>query len=371
MDVFESCYKLLMALVIASLFVLGCDGNGENDIALLDLSLPLETATTEEAGVNAAMLAEAEKKAAEIPRVVSMLTLKEGRIVQEAYFHGATASTLHDVRSVTKSIVSTMVGAMLEERLLEGLDETLGDHISEDVAALTSNTSSISIRHLLTMSSGFTWDETTSNSYSTWILSGDHIDHVLGLPFANPPGTSFTYNSGAVHLLGVLLEEATPQSLESLADSLLFQPLGITSLRWENLGEGYVNGGAGIDLRTRDLARLGQLYLQNGITGRQRLLTENWVLEATTPRFNLQVTNGPLQDIDYGYLWWIVQDQPERAYFAWGFGGQYIYVVPDLELVVVTTTAWQGVTQDEGGVVGLEEAVMDIVINDIVAAVRG
>ena len=360
----------LFAFILVLLFI-GCDGSGENNPSVLDLSQPLTSITPAEAGIDASQLAAAENKATDIPRLVSMLTLHRGQIVQEAYFHGATPSTLHDVRSVTKSIIATLVGSMLQAGLINNLDETVSDYIPEDVASFTNATKDISIRHLLTMSSGLFWNETTSNSYSQWILSGDHIGYVLEQPTTSAPGAAFTYNSGAVHLLGVLLEESSPYSLRHIADSLLFGPLGIQSHRWEELTHGYVNGGAGIDLRTRDLARLGQLYLQNGRSGDQQLLPSDWVREASTPRFGLLTANGPLKDVTYGYLWWIAQDQPEPAYFAWGFGGQYIYVVPDLELVVVTTTAWQGVTQDVGGVKAVEEAVMDIVINDIVAAVRG
>ena len=354
--------------------IIGCDNVGSNDEnngnIILDLSQPWETVTPDEAGVDGGMLATAEAKAEAIPRLISMMTVHKGKIVQEAYFHGATQSTLLDVRSVTKSIIGTMVGAMLEAGLIDDIDETLQEHLTDEWISLNEANEDISIRHMLTMSSGFAWDETTSNSYTQWIQAGDHVQYVLDLPMPNPPGNTFTYNSGAVHLLGVLLEEATPSTLEQLADSLLFHPLGITSLRWERLTRGYVNGGAGIDLRTRDLARIGQLYLQEGVSGDEQILPENWVREATTPRFGQLTQNGPLANITYGYLWWIVQDQPEPAYFAWGFGGQYIYVVPTLELVVVTTTTYSGVSQDEGGNTALEAAVMEIVINDIVAATR-
>jgi CubicO group peptidase (beta-lactamase class C family) len=131
------------------------------------------------------------------------------------------------------------------------------------------------------------------------------------------------------------------------------------------MSDNSVNGGAGIDLRPRDLARLGQLYLQEGRSGNQRLLSREWVDLATSPAYGWSSRFGPIEDLSYGYLWWI--DRDRDAYLAWGYGGQIIYVAPARALVVVATTEWRGVSQD-GGANPLEAAVLDIIVNGIVPA---
>ena len=272
------------------------------------------------------------------------------------------------MRSVTKSVLSTLVGIALAEGFINSLDETLGDYLSSKFEFSDSGQAAITIRQLLTMAGGFQWDELTGNSYNTWITSGDHIRHILNQPLVNSPGTTFTYNSAAVHLLGVLLQEAVKMPLPEFADEYLFSKIAIQKREWEILSGGYVNGGAGIDLLPRDLARLGQFYLQGGKSGDQQILPADWAAQASTPRFSWRSTFGALQKLTYGYLWWIEEGQ-ERAFFAWGYGGQYVYVVPAKELVVVITTNWRGLSQ-EGGPQALEQAGLDIIINHVLPAVK-
>ncbi|MCG8606326.1 beta-lactamase family protein, partial [bacterium] len=157
--------------------------------------------------------------------------------------------------------------------------------------------------------------------------------------------------------------------LPEFADRFLFQKIGISRRDWEELTRGYVNGGAGIDLRPKDLARLGQLYLQGGKTANTQLLPQDWVEMATAPSFSWRSNFGALKRFTYGFLWWVEEGQAEKAYLAWGFGGQFIYVVPDLKLVVVATTNWRRLSQD-GGPAPLEQAVLDIIVNHIVPAAR-
>lgn len=164
------------------------------------------------------------------------------------------------------------------------------------------------------MTGGFQWNEVGGDSYTIWIQSGVHLLHILNQPLVNSPGTDFTYNSAAVHLLGVLLQEAVEMPLSKFADQYLFYKLGIQRSRWEKLSQGYVNGGAGIDLRPRDLARLGQFYLQGGSSGGTQILPLNWVSEATRPHFEWRSSFGPLKRFTYGYLWWVKRDKHSRRF---------------------------------------------------------
>jgi CubicO group peptidase (beta-lactamase class C family) len=300
----------------------------------------------------------------------SLLVVKNGRLVAEEYFGGADRWTLYDVRSVTKSIVGTLAALAVEDGHFASLDDQIQPYLAPNVATLTVEQRRITIRHLLTMTAGFDWDESGGiGDYGLWIRSSDHIQALLTRPLVAPPGSGFRYNSAAVHLLGVVIEEAVGVPLRAYAEEALFRPIGIGAAQWESLSGGYVNGGSGIDLRARDLARLGQLYLQDGISGSDRILPEGWVGTATRPAFPWRSQFGALDRFTYGHLWWVSESQPEPAYLAWGYGGQFIYVVPALDLVVVATTNWAQLSE-EGGPAPLESAVLGVLVERIHTAAR-
>ncbi len=332
----------------------------------IDLSAPWQAATPGSLGVDEVALARAATEAEELDRMRSLVVVREGRVVLERYYHGFTSDSLADVRSVTKSVVSTLTGIALRQGALASLELTVGELLRPELGTPTPQQSSITVRDLLTMSGGFQWDESGTAEYNAWRRSGDFVRYLLDRPLANTPGSTFTYNSAAVHLLSTLLERAVGAPLFLHAGVTLFQPLGVSQVQWEFMSDNSVNGGAGIDLRPRDLARLGQLYLQEGRSGNQRILSREWVELATSPAYEWSSRFGPIEDLSYGYLWWI--DRDRGAYLAWGYGGQFIYVAPSRALVVVATTEWRRLSQD-GGANPLEAAVLDIIVNGIVPAV--
>jgi CubicO group peptidase (beta-lactamase class C family) len=319
-----------------------------------------------------AALSGAADDAAAIGRLRSLLVARRGKLVLERYYGGADRESPADVRSVTKSVVSTLVGIALERGELVGLDQPVANVLDGAGIVLTGRQRDITLRHLLSMTAGFEWDESGASGndtmlYNEWVLSGDPVGFLLERPLADPPGTRFEYNSAAVHLLGVVLEEATGSTLPAYADRVLFGPLGIGDARWEPLGGGRVNGGSGLDLRPRDLARFGQLMLQDGWSGEHSVVPAPWVREATTRRFEWTVAAGPLASLSYGYLWWV--DTERDAFLAWGFGGQFIYVSPALEVVVVATTEWRR-SGEVGGPEVLAEEVLGVIVNGVLASAR-
>ncbi len=351
-------------------FFSGCDSSSnerEPDPGSIDLREEWRVASPGDAGMSAVLLERANARAAAIPRMRSLLVLRKGKLIVERYYGGTTDRTLFDVRSVTKSIVSTLAGIALDRGKIDSLGESIGEYIRSAAEIVPPDVGALTFRHLLTMSGGFEWHETGGDAYGNWISSGDHIQYLLDQPIVDEPGTTFNYNSAAVHLLGVALQNAVGMSLPEFADNYLFGRIGIDRLTWESLPGDYVNAGAGLDLRSRDLARIGQLFLQKGISGGHAIVPESWVAKATSPRYDRLPSFGPLTAVNYGYLWWIEQGQPEPAFMAWGYGGQFIYVVPDLDLVVVTTTHWGGLSADSGSS-GIEAQVLDIIVNDVVAS---
>ncbi len=359
----------------AALFALGACADatlapGPDGLGDIDLARPWTTATVAGVGGSPAMVERGVDRASANHRMRSLLVVRNGQLVVEEYFGGARANTLHDVRSVTKSVVSALTGIALARGDIRSLDDPVADYLGSLVPDLDPARGAITIRQLLTMTSGLEWDETGGfGSYIEWIRSGDYLGFLLRKPFAAPPGEVFNYNSAAVHLLGVVLEQATEMELPTLAQLTLFDPIGISQSPWEPLGDGSHNGGAGLDLRPRDLARFGQLFLQHGSSGGRQIVPADWVDGSTASRFDWRFDLGALEGISYGYLWWIVPGASEPLHFAWGHGGQYVVVVPDLFLVVVATNDWEGVGED-GGARRFERMTMDILVQNIIPAFR-
>ncbi len=343
----------------------GC-GDATAPVTVVDLSGPWSRATPEQVGIDPAVLTRAGSAAAAASRCRSLLVARHGRLVFEQYFGGADSTSRFDVRSVTKSVVSSLVGIAIARGTLPGVSATVGSYLGPP-DTLDAGDRAVTVSQLLTMTSGYSWNETSGNDYNLWIVSPDHVQFLLDRSQIN--AGSFTYNSAAVHLLGVVVQDAATMPLPAFADTVLFQPVGITSAQWETLENGTVNGGSGIALTGRDLLRYGQLMLQRGRSGNHQVVPAEWVAAMTTPQFSWRETDGPQQGVSYGYLWWTADGPPVAAVFAWGYGGQFIYVVPSLDLVVVATTAWQGMTQGAQSA-AVTDSTWSVIVDGVIPAVH-
>lgn len=358
--------RLLTALALTGIAAACGDAPvGPSTWEEVDLAAPWRSVEPAALALDADGLERVAESAAALERMRSLVVVREGRIVLERYFRGFGPDSLADVRSVTKSVVSILTGIAHEQGTLSSLDLTLGELLPPELGTPSADQSRITVRHLLTMSGGFQWDESGVTEYNNWRRSGDFIGYLLDRPLVTAPGTEFEYNTAAVHLLSVLVERSVGVSLELLGDVSLFGPLGIAVRRWEPMSDGTVNGGAGLDLRPRDLARLGQLFLQRGRSGGRRIVSEGWVDLTTAPAWAWSTQLGRVSSLTYGHLWWV--DRDRDAFFAWGYGGQFVYVAPRRALVVVATTEWRLLSQ-EGGPGPLEAAVLDLIVNGIVPA---
>ena len=313
------------------------------------------------------MLGRAASDAAAMPRFRSLLVARHGKLVAENYFGSADRSTVFDLRSVTKSVVSMLTGIAVQNGSLPNIDATVGAYLDTPYS-LDANDRGVSVRQLLTMSSRYQWNENGGDDYNLWVLSNDHVQFLLDRRQTDPAGT-FTYNSAAVNLLGVVLQDAVARPLPAFADEVLFQPLGITSVQWEQLEPNMVNAGSGIKMTATDLLRFGQLLLQRGRSGSRQVVPESWIDAATAPQFGWREQYGAQRGTTYGYLWWLAQPPATVATFAWGHGGQFAYVVPSLDLVVVATTQWQGISAEVNPTT-FAGNVLTIIVNDILPAAR-
>jgi CubicO group peptidase (beta-lactamase class C family) len=275
---------------------------------------------------------------------------------------------LHPCYSVTKSFTSALIGIAIDQGYINGVDDNLLDFFPEyeDIANLDDTKKSIMLKHVLTMSAGFTWDEISNrlmdrqgnlnpdNDAIKMAQSDDWNKYVLDRPMSTDPGTEWNYSSGGSHLLSGILTNTTGQSAEEFAEEHLFKKLGITKWEWLADPNGLTTTGWGLELHPVNMAMFGYLYLKKGRLNGQQVVPEAWVEESTAKHIVVEHFFHWIMDgkLDYGYQWFRLNDSmfdtmwrddpPDinDIFDATGVGGQYIYVVPHLDLVIVIT-AWE------------------------------
>jgi CubicO group peptidase (beta-lactamase class C family) len=281
--------------------------------------------TPEEQGMDSAYIA---KMLNEIQRdqngIHSVLIVKNGYLVTEAYMDPFDKNTLHDLFSASKSITSATVGIALDEKHIS-INQNVVDIFPDlKIDNPSENKSSMTIKDLLTMSTGHRAD-TTANV----IASGDWTQTFLDLDVPQKPGTEFVYNSGATYMLSAIIRKVTGENTLDYACKKIFEPLGITDAQWEASPDGTSSGGWGLYMTPRDMAVFGYLYLNEGAWQGKQLIPREWIKESTRK----QIGTGP-GGSGYGYQWWL---NPFGGYRADGYGGQYIFVMPKLDMVAVFT----------------------------------
>ncbi|MEO6036090.1 MAG: serine hydrolase [Verrucomicrobiota bacterium] len=294
-----------------------------------------KVATPEEVGLDSSALAEMFDlvPAREIP-VHSVQIVRHGRLVLDAYFHPYRAGMRHDVASVTKSITSTLVGLAIEKRHLRDVQQpVLSFFPTRPVAALDERKRALTLEHLLTMQAG--WDcgfEPNEARLFEMRRSADWPQFMLDLPTIAEPGARWAYCSGNCHLLSTILTQMTGTNALAFARRELFAPLGIEDVMWSEDARRNNHGWGDLQLHPRDMAKLGQLFLQRGRWRDHQIISEDWVREST--RAHVQRTSN--RD-HYGYFWWVKGEDYPGMFEAVGRGGQRITVWPDKDMVLVFT----------------------------------
>jgi len=267
-------------------------------------------------------------------RLDSLLVIRNGYIVHETYFGSQSADQRHIQYSVTKSFVSTLFGIAVDRGSIDRLDRRVLDFFPGTMVGNPDpRKESMTLEDLLTMRSGLDWSD-TDQEFNSLLGSNDWVEYMLGLPMVAEPGTAFTYCSGCTNLLSAVLQEATGMTARDFGEEPLFQPLGISDLRLESDPAGISIGGWGLFLTPRDMAKLGYLYLHEGEWDGRRIVSADWVKEATRKH---TATDGIL---GYGYQWWTYPSW--GAYSALGRDGQTIFVIPGADVIVVTTAGGVG-----------------------------
>jgi CubicO group peptidase (beta-lactamase class C family) len=280
----------------------------------------------------------------EHPDLRSVLVMRHGAIIAERYYNGETADTLHDIRSAGKSITALLVGAAIDRANIAGADTPIQRYwpASEGTAI-----GDVTLDNVLTMRSGldaYDADAASPGNEDKMDEAADPAAFALAVPRQATPGTRYRYNSVTAYIAGVTVEHATGMTMENFARGVLFAPLGITRWQWERDAAGHTKGQGNLSLRTRDVARIGQMVLGKGVHQGRRVIGAGWIDAMLAPRVDIGATDRYADH--YGYFWY-TKTQPIGAQripvqFASGNGGNKLYLVPSLDMVVVVTSSAYG-----------------------------
>lgn len=282
-----------------------------------------------------------------LPQLRSLVVSQRGQVVFERYYAGARADRPANVKSASKSVISALVGIAIERGLIPGVREPIATYFPELRRASDPAKRTITVEDLLTMRSGLAG--TSGRGYGAWVTSGNWVQHALTRPMTAPPGASMDYSTGNTHLLSAILAKATGRTTWRFANDVLATPLGFTLPPWPRDPQGIYFGGNDMLMTSRQLLAFGELYLNGGRARGQQVVPEAWVRQSCEgrPRELPSWARGagpggrpdPLRDRQYGYGWWVHDLAGHATCFAWGYGGQYAFVVPALQLVIVTTSS--------------------------------
>jgi CubicO group peptidase (beta-lactamase class C family) len=283
--------------------------------------------------------------------VHSVLVIRHGKLVYEHYFTGPDeqlgrstgtiafdAATKHDLRSITKSVVSLLLGIGIGKGQIAGIDQSVLAMLPEYSDLRTPEKARITLRDLLTMSQGLKWNEDIpysdpANNETQMDDAPDPVRYTLSQPVETPSGKLFNYSGGSAVIIGRLLRNATGQPIDALAREELFEPLGITDFEWRPIASGEPSAASGLRLRPRDTAKLGQLVLDHGMWHGKTIVPADWIAAATTPQINANLV------WFYGYQFWLGRSLVAGREVDWslgqGYGGQRLFIVPALDLVVL------------------------------------
>lgn len=284
----------------------------------------------------------------------SVVVIQESELIAERYFGDGDAETLVDVRSAGKSVTSLLFGIALDRGLIEDVDDPVEKYWPE---ASGTAVGPIPLRHILDMRSGLAANddlEGLPGNEDLMDASDNPLSFALGVPALEPPGQSYRYNSLTAYIAGVVIARATEQSLEDFAEEALFRPLGIERWKWEADRSGETKGQGNLFLTAEDFARVGEMVLKKGSYKGKRIVSEAWIEKSLSPRIDISASD-PFAS-DYGSYWYrqnyLIGERRVIVHFASGNGGNKIYVIPELDLVVsVMSTAYgqgRGQRRSEG-----------------------
>jgi CubicO group peptidase (beta-lactamase class C family) len=277
--------------------------------------------------------ASAREAAGALPRLHGLLVSHRGQLVLEYYARGYTAGRLANIKSASKSVIAALVGMAIDRKLIPGVREPIVRWFPELRKDADPRRRAITIEDLLTMRSGL--ESTSGENYGRWVSSRNWVRFALERPMVSDPGTSMEYSTGTSHILSAILTKASGKSTHQFATEVLARPLGITLAQWRRDPQGIYFGGNEMLMTPRQMIAVGEMWLNRGRAKNAPVVPAAWVDASCQPRTRSRWD----PDREYGYGWWSQSFNGHRACFAWGFGGQYIFVFRELDLVIAVTSA--------------------------------
>lgn len=280
-------------------------------------------------GLDPAAMAAVVEKARALPNLHAVIVARDGEVLAEHRLRGAGLDQPVNIKSASKTVLSALVGIAIDRGVLTGTDQKIAPLLADDLpAGGDPRLQEIEVGHLLSMQAGL--GRTSGQYYGAWVTSPNWVRHALARPFDDDPGGRMIYSTGTSHLMSAALTEAAGASTHALARDWLGEPLGVTIPPWLRDPQGVYFGGNDMMMSPRDLLRFGELYRLGGEIDGRRILPAAWIEESWTPR-----TRSPWSGHAYGYGWFSKTAQGHPVHFAWGYGGQMLFVVPSLDLTVV------------------------------------
>jgi len=271
------------------------------------------------------------------PVTHSLLIYKDDELLFEKYYNGFNETKLANLKSVTKSITSLLIGVAIDKGMIKNENQKLIEIMPELFDKVSDEKKKeITIRHLLTMSAGFEWNNFGGKWRNGWDNSKEPNKYLIEkVPLKNNPGEIWNYNSGISHLLSGIIKKCSGINTFEFAKRNLLDPLSIKEIKWEKASDGNERGNSELWLKPKDLAKIGLLMLNDGRWKNKQIISKHWIDKSTKKYFD-----GFTQIGGYGYHWHTRKFGKYKSYLAAGWGGQFLIVIPALNLVVVNTSKW-------------------------------
>ena len=327
----------LISLVAFALCLISCESPTVEDThIILPTQYEWETASLAELYLDSTLISQAVETAGFRRYINSMLIIRDGKIASENYFNGYIGYSANNIASASKSVLSILIGIAVDQNII-GLDDKMMDFFPEyNQPTIEPEKYDISVEHLLTMKGGI---QSETQASDVLIHYDDLMAGIIYIPLYSQPGEIFNYSSLGTHLLSGILTQASGISSLEFANANLFEPMQISIEGWSQDGRDYYTGGSGMLFTARNLAAFGQLFLNKGTLNGQRIVSEDWINRSS---INYSLSAGEsweaIDNLGYVYLWWLGSVDNHDVYFALGYGGQFLFCVPEYDLIIVITS---------------------------------
>ena len=301
--------------------------------------------------INGKLLTEAFDEMGMVVGALSLIVCHGGTIVADEYYNynNYGRDSIKNIMSVTKTFTGVLVGLAIEKGFIESVNDPISKYLTGIVTFPDDIKASITIDQLLKMTFGHSWNGTSESSLfeECFFGSEDNLQYIIDLPLVTTPGTVFNYSDGASHLLSAIITEATGIKTTDFAKTFLFDPLGINKFTWAEDDRGYPLGAAYLRITPEDMVKFGNLILNKGMLNGKQVVPESWITTMTT--LKISTNNDVLYGPEYGYQIWLGNSGGKKYFMAMGWGGQFIFILPDHNTVITATCWTSDLTYEQAG----------------------